>query len=77
MLGQVQGLKSVNFYNDQGGTLTLLISHPYCTYIIHIVDSKHVWVDIIYIKLAGHTPHLCYTHYTPIRKANLKMEGNL
>ena len=28
------------------------------TYIIHIVDSKHVWVNIVDIKLAGHTTHL-------------------
>ena len=27
------------------------------SYIIHIVDSKHVRVDIVDVKLASHTPH--------------------
>ena len=57
-LARVQFHPHLDKYNDHRDHLWKNKSFDInLSYIIHIVDSKHVRVDIVDVKLASYTPH--------------------
>ena len=56
-LARVQFHPHLDKYKDHKKTHFGHKSFDNLSYIIHIVDSKHVRVDIVDVKLASHTPH--------------------